>query len=78
MNRKDMNVVLFDTLESFENLLPLSYTRPVADFRVGILTIREKWQRLLPAAYTSLTAEYLSEKFPVGISDDRVFDKINY
>ncbi len=70
MNRKDMNVVLFDTLESFENLLPLSYTRPVADFRVGILTIREKWQRLLPAAYTSLTAEYLSEKFPVGISDD--------
>ncbi len=44
----EVKVVLFDTFESFENLLPLSYTRPVADFRVGIMTIREKWEHYLP------------------------------
>jgi UDP-N-acetylglucosamine diphosphorylase/glucosamine-1-phosphate N-acetyltransferase len=36
-------VILFDG--SFrENLLPLTYTRAVAELRLGILTIREKWQ----------------------------------
>lgn len=66
----DMNVVLFDTLESFENLLPLSYTRPVSAFRVGILAIGEKWQLLLPGNYSSLTQGYLREKFPVGVRAD--------
>ncbi len=65
-----MNVVLFDTLEAFENLLPLSYTRPVCNFRVGIMTIQEKWTHLMPANYSSLTTEYLSEKFPVGVDGD--------
>lgn len=65
-----MNVVFFDSFESFESLLPLSYTRPVADFRVGIMTIREKWMRLLPANYSYLTTEYLREKFPVEVADD--------
>ena len=65
-----MNIVLFDSFESFENLLPLSYTRPVADFRVGIMTIREKWMRFLPGRYSYLTTEYLREKFPVEVADD--------
>lgn len=56
-------VYLFDSHESHENLLPLSFTRPVADFRVGITTIREKWQALLPASYRYLPVEYLREKF---------------
>ena len=68
MNNEN-KVVLFDTAESFENLLPLSYTRPVSAFRVGIMTIREKWERLLPGCYSSLTVEYLKEKFPVGVND---------
>lgn len=67
---KNMNVVLFDSFESFENLLPLSYTRPVADFRVGVMTIREKWMRFLPGNYSYLTTEYLREKFPVKVADD--------
>lgn len=58
------NVVLFDTPDNFENLLPLSYTRPVADFRVGIVTIKEKWQAMLPGFYSYLTVDYLQEKFP--------------
>ena len=58
------NVVLYDTLESHENLLPLAYTRPVADFRIGITTIKEKWMSLLPGHYSYKTVEYLQEKFP--------------
>lgn len=59
-----LNVVLFDTPENFENLLPLSYTRPVADFRVGIDTIRAKWEAVIPGIYSYETVDYLNEKFP--------------
>jgi len=41
-----MNYILFDG-PSRNNLLPLTYTRPVAEIRVGILTIREKWEAFL-------------------------------
>ncbi len=65
----NLPIVLFDTEESHENLLPLAYTRPVAAFRVGIDTIADKWKRLLPASgYSYLTAEYLREKFPIHCS----------
>ncbi len=40
-----MTIVLFDHEDIRENLLPLTYTRAVADIRCGILTIREKWQK---------------------------------
>ncbi len=56
-------VYLFDSVESHENLLPLSFTRPVADFRVGITTVREKWQHALPGVYRYLPVDYLREKF---------------
>lgn len=60
-----MNIVLFDTLEIHENLLPLAFTRPVAEFRVGILTIAEKWQKHLNADNVAiLSADYMRVKFP--------------
>ncbi|MDE7412448.1 MAG: glucose-1-phosphate thymidylyltransferase [Muribaculaceae bacterium] len=62
-------VVLYDTQESHENLLPLAYTRPVADFRVGIVTIKEKWEALLPATYSYKTVAYLQEKYPMTVND---------
>lgn len=65
-----MNIILFDEPEVRENLLPLSFTRPVADFRVGITTIREKWQHVLPGDYSYLTADYLSEKYATVLSPD--------
>jgi len=58
------NIVFFDTEENFENLLPISYTRPVADFRVGITTIREKWESMLHCDVSYKTVDYLQEKFP--------------
>lgn len=63
------NIFLFDTQSSHENLLPLSFTRPISDFRVGIQTIREKWESMLPGNYGYLPVEYLREKFGDGPSD---------
>lgn len=56
-------IYLFDTQESHENLLPLSFTRPVAAFRLGLSTIREKWNAFLPGEYRYLPVEYLQEKY---------------
>lgn len=58
-----MQYILFDD-SSRTNLLPLTYTRPVADIRTGILTIREKWEHFLGVKTATLTEDYLSEKYP--------------
>ncbi len=59
-----MNYILFDG-PAREALLPFTFTRPVADIRVGILTIREKWEKYLGLTTTTITEEYLSEKYPM-------------
>ncbi len=59
-----MNYILFDD-QSRNNLLPLTFMRPVADIRIGILTIREKWEKYLKTKTSSLTESYLSTKFPI-------------
>lgn len=59
-----MNYILFDD-SLREDLLPLNFLRPVADIRVGILTIREKWELFLHAKTSTLTEGYLSVKFPI-------------
>lgn len=56
-------IYLVDAPDSHENLLPLSFTRPVADFRIGISTIREKWEQHIPGIYNYLPVDYLREKF---------------
>ena len=59
-----MNYILFDgTVRNA--LLPFTFTRPVADIRVGILTIREKWEKHLGLTTTTLTEDYLSDKYPM-------------
>jgi len=58
-----MNYIMFDD-QSRNNLLPLTFTRPLADIRIGILTIREKWETLLKAKTSTLTESYLSAKYP--------------
>ena len=59
-----MNYILFDGAVR-NQLLPFTFTRPVADIRVGILTIREKWEKFLGSTTTTVTEEYLSDKFPM-------------
>ncbi len=59
-----MNYILFDD-NSRNTLLPLTFMRPVADIRIGILTIREKWEYHLKSKTSTLTESYLSEKYPI-------------
>ncbi|RLK02548.1 GlmU family protein [Tenacibaculum discolor] len=59
-----MNYILFDG-DVRTALLPFTYTRPVADIRIGILTIREKWEKYLGLTTTTVTEEYLEEKYPM-------------
>jgi len=52
--------------------LPFTFTRPVADIRIGILTIREKWENYLGNTITTITEDYLSERFPMVEMDENV------
>ena len=56
------SVILFDTVESKTNLLPLTYTRPLAEIRVGINTITEKWKRSFSNVSFSCES-YLASKY---------------
>lgn len=68
------NIVLFDTPAAHDNLLPISYTRPIADFRIGILTIAEKWQlRADGFSVGKLAVDYLREKFPSGEKENNLY-----
>lgn len=66
-----MNYVLFDEARR-NNLLPLTFLRPVADIRFGILTIREKWEKFLNCKTSTLTEEYLAARFPLVKEKDNV------
>ena len=67
------NIILFVDKVARENLLPLSFTRPVADMRFGIMTIRQKWEKALAGNYSYLTVEYLSKKYAKSIAAENVF-----
>ena len=72
-----MNYILFDG--PFRHaLLPFTYTRPVADIRIGISSIREKWESYLGMTTTTLTEDYLSEKFPLVEFSDNVMINAAY
>lgn len=57
-------IVLFDDPAIRGSLLPFTFTRPVADIRVGILKISEKWAKYTSSEVYFLTQEYLQKKFP--------------
>lgn len=62
-------ILLFDTPDSHAQLKPLTFTRPVADIRIGIRTIQEKWAAFWPEVQIShVTAPYLSTVFPTEYS----------
>jgi UDP-N-acetylglucosamine diphosphorylase/glucosamine-1-phosphate N-acetyltransferase len=62
-----MQIQFVDQDKARTRLLPLTYTRPIADLRVGILRISEKWSKMLQAtSYGYDTAAYLSLKFSLA------------
>lgn len=70
---KQRNIILFDLPAVRENLLPLSYTRPIADFLVGITTLRKKWESFLAGEFSYSTIGYLSEKYPMKTAEENLF-----
>ncbi len=68
-----MNIILFDTAQEHGNLLPLTFTRPVAELRVGIDTLRAKWEALLPGQYSYITPTYLNGKYATTLTSDNIF-----
>ncbi len=66
-----MNYILFDDATR-NDLLPLTFVRPVADIRIGILTIREKWERMLGTTTSTLTERYLSAKYPMVKGENNI------
>lgn len=64
-----MKINLFDDA-AWSSLRPLTFTRPVADLRIGILTITEKWEKSLQATAGWLTAPHLSAKYPALVENN--------
>lgn len=58
-----MQIVISDA-QYWEDFLPLTFTRPIAEMRCGILTFTERWKKLLgidEVAY--ITEAFLEDKF---------------
>jgi len=70
-----MNIILFDD-QYAANLLPFTFTRPVSELRLGILTIREKWERFFvndKVSFSYLTKNYLQDKFACQSTNDNFY-----
>ena len=65
-----MNIILFDNNRS--EFFPLSLTRPISQFRVGIFTIKEKWEKYYDSV-SVFTDNYLSNKYPLTLKDDNIW-----
>jgi UDP-N-acetylglucosamine diphosphorylase/glucosamine-1-phosphate N-acetyltransferase len=67
-----MNIVLYDHPAARQQLLPFTFTRPLGDLRVGILTIAQKWQQHLGGSVSFLTQPYLQAKFAAQFTADNL------
>ncbi len=59
-----MQVTFVDDETAWQNLLPLTYTKPISTLRIGIFTIQEKWEihlKIISSGYK--TREYLQSRF---------------
>ncbi|MGI6342678.1 MAG: putative sugar nucleotidyl transferase [Bacteroidales bacterium] len=66
------NYILFDETSNRISLRPLTYFKPISQLRVGILTIEEKWKHYFKAEMSNLSDEYLSEIYPLNVTDDNI------
>jgi UDP-N-acetylglucosamine diphosphorylase/glucosamine-1-phosphate N-acetyltransferase len=71
MTQVPENIILFGD-DTWFHLLPLTFTRPIGELRIGILTIREKWAFALHNNISYITQDYLSEKYPLSIAGDNL------
>jgi UDP-N-acetylglucosamine diphosphorylase/glucosamine-1-phosphate N-acetyltransferase len=66
-----MQIILFDS-DARHRLLPFTHTRPVADIRCGIMTMRERWEHYVKAKTSTLTESYLQSVFPLQAGNDNL------
>lgn len=64
-----VHIILFDN-EVRDRLLPLTYIRPVAELRLGILTIKEKWEKWMGVKVSYITQDYLAAKYPMEYGEE--------
>jgi UDP-N-acetylglucosamine diphosphorylase/glucosamine-1-phosphate N-acetyltransferase len=67
-----MNYILFDD-ERFHQFLPLTHTRPTAELRCGIMTMRERWEHILKQKISHKTEKFLQEKYPFVTKENNIF-----
>jgi UDP-N-acetylglucosamine diphosphorylase/glucosamine-1-phosphate N-acetyltransferase len=65
-----MNIILFDNKR--EDFYPLSLTRSISEFRLGVLTIKEKWESYFDSV-SIFSNDYLAEKYDTNIKDDNIW-----
>jgi len=67
-----MNYILFDD-EARHALLPFTHTRPIADIRCGIFTMRERWEQLLGKVTGTLTSKFLRALYPLNVEEENTW-----
>lgn len=68
MKFEKTNCILFDG-DAWQSLQPLTFTRPVAEIRIGMVSIKEKWERITGTVFSYHTQEYLQKKYPMTLAD---------
>ena len=68
-----MNIILFDDPLIKQQLLPLTFLRPVAEIRVGIMTIAEKWKHITGTIPGFSVDDYLKAKYEPIPREDAIF-----
>jgi UDP-N-acetylglucosamine diphosphorylase/glucosamine-1-phosphate N-acetyltransferase len=71
--------LVFSDAQYWEDFLPLTFTRPVAEMRCGILTFSERWQKMLENTEISyFTEAYLQQKFREPEKKESLFLVTNF
>ena len=74
-----MAQLVFSDAQFWEDFLPLTFTRPVAEMRCGILTFAERWQKLLEIDEVSyITEDFLQDKFKKPEAAESLFIVSNF
>lgn len=68
----NMNIIFLDLEHVWQSFLPLTYTRPISEIRVGILTISNKWKIYFDSTVSWITMDYLANKFSSVIKQDNI------
>ncbi len=72
-----MNYILFDD-HLHQQFLPLTYTRPISELRLGILTLKEKWEHHLKTSTSYKTEAYLASKYTEHLEGENLYINSRY